>query len=127
MTRPCLPLLAALSIAAPALADPVYIDDPSACAQVMGSEDGMLDYAGQGGLILWNSGYNSLEYFCSFQPAISFTRDSYQVSDHIGRCELPGPQYMPQVFTVVLDSEEPGIVAVWDGGAEPIRFHHCGG
>lgn len=126
MTRTSLALLA-LTLAAPALADPVYIDDPSACAQVMGGEDGMLDYAGQGGLILWDGGYNSLEYYCSFQPPLTFSWDGYQVSDHMGRCELPGPQYFPQVFTVVMDSEEPGIVSVWDGEPEPVRFHYCGG
>jgi hypothetical protein len=119
--------LLTLFLAAPAVAEPVYIDDPAACGLVMGGEDGVLDYAGQGGLVLWNAGYSSLEYFCSFQPAINFVWDGHQVTDHMGRCELPGPQYFPKVFTVVLDSEQPGIVAIWDGGPEPVQFHYCGG
>ncbi len=126
MTKLTLAVLA-VTFAAPALADPVYINDPAACGQVMGSEDGVLDFAGQGGLILWEGGYNSLEYFCSFEPPLAFSFDGYKVTDHLGHCELPGPQYFPQVFTVVMDGEEPGIVTVWDGEPEPVRFHYCGG
>lgn len=120
-------LIASLTFAAPALAEPMFINDPSACGQVMGSDDGMLDYAGNGGLILSADGYSSMEYFCSFTPALKFNWDGYQVSDHSGHCELPGPQYYPQVFTVVMDAAEPGVISIWDGEPEPVQFYRCNG
>lgn len=85
----------------------------------------MLDYASQGGLVLDGNGFSSLEYLCSFQPALRLDWSSYRVSDHMGRCELPGPQFYPQLFTAVLDPEEPGTVSIWMGEAEPLRFYAC--
>ncbi|UWQ58790.1 hypothetical protein K3722_01250 [Leisingera caerulea] len=118
-------VLAAVALAGPLSAEQLYLDDAAACDRVLISEDGILDYAAEGGLILDGSGFSSLEYFCSFQPALRLNWSSHRVSDHMGRCELPGPQYYPQLFTVVLDPEEPGTVSIWMGEAEPLRFYAC--
>lgn len=112
-------------LALPVQAAELYLDDPAACARVLQSEDGLLDFTSEGGLVLGSSGFHSMEYFCSFQPEIRFGWASYQVTDHAGRCELPGPQYYPQLFTVVLDPSEPGTVFIWTGEAEPLEFHAC--
>ncbi|NVK12747.1 MAG: hypothetical protein HWE35_01060 [Rhodobacteraceae bacterium] len=116
---------AVIAISGPLSAQQLYLDDAAACDRVLISEDGMLDYAAGGGLILNSSGFNSLEYFCSFQPPIRFGQRSYSATDHTGRCELPGPQYFPQLFTIVLDPEEPGTVSIWMGEPEPLRFFAC--
>ncbi|UWQ25132.1 hypothetical protein K3553_01320 [Leisingera aquaemixtae] len=129
MPAPCLQLPAALAamiaLSGPLSAQQLYLDDAAACDRVLISEDGVLDYAAEGGLILDSSGFNSMEYFCSFQPPIRFGQRSYSATDHTGRCELPGPQYFPQLFTIVLDPEEPGTVSIWMGEAEPLRFFAC--
>ncbi len=75
-----------------------------------------------GGLILGADGYNSMEYFCTFTPALKFNRDGYQVSDHSGHCEMPGPQYSPQVFTVVMDAAQPGLISVWEASRSRSSF-----
>ncbi|MBY6068024.1 hypothetical protein KUW17_14815 [Leisingera aquaemixtae] len=118
-------LAAAAALSGPLLADQLYLDDAAACDRVLISQDGVADYANEGGLILHENGFSSMEYFCNFQPALSLEWGSYRVSDHTGRCELPGPQYFPQLFTVVLDPEEPGTVSVWMGEAEPLQFFAC--
>ena len=118
-------VLAAVALAGPLAAEQLFLDDAAACDRVLISEDGILDYAAEGGLILDGSGFSSLEYFCSFQPVLRLNWSSHRVSDHMGRCELPGPQYYPQLFTVVLDPEEPGTVSIWMGEAEPLRFYAC--
>ncbi|WP_264212194.1 hypothetical protein [Leisingera thetidis] len=116
---------AAIALTGPLSAQQLYLDDAAACDRVLISQDGINDYANQGGLILGSTGFNSMEYFCSFQPAIRFGWSTYRASDHTGHCELPGPQYFPQLFTVVMDPEEPGTVTIWMGDPEPLRFHAC--
>ncbi|KIC28289.1 hypothetical protein [Leisingera sp. ANG-M6] len=118
-------LAAIIALSGPLQADQLYLDDAAACDRVLISEHGITDYANEGGLILHQTGFSSMEYFCNFQPALSLERGSYRVSDHTGRCELPGPQYFPQLFTIVLDPEEPGTVSIWMGEAEPLRFFAC--
>jgi len=118
-------LAAVTALSGPLLADQLYLDDAAACDRVLISEDGIAGFASEGGLILDGNGFNSMEYFCSFQPAIRFGWGTYSVSDHLGRCELPGPQYFPQLFTVVMDPEQPGTVSIWMGDGEPLQFHAC--
>ena len=120
----CLIACAATCLAVPAAAERLFVNDPQACAQ-MGTEDGLLDFAGEGGLILDGEGFSSLEYFCSFQPSLAFKWDGYNVSTHVGQCETPGPFYSPQLFTFVLSEEEPGVVVLYDGADEPTRFYSC--
>jgi hypothetical protein len=118
---------AALAISGlPLAAEQIYLDDPAGCAQVLGSEDGLLDYAADGGLILGAAGYSSLEYLCSYAPPVRFDWSNYKVSDRIGHCEEPGPFYQPQLFTIVTDPEQPGIISIWTGNeGDPLRFHAC--
>ncbi|MBY6139481.1 hypothetical protein KUV26_08560 [Leisingera daeponensis] len=118
-------LAAAAALAGPLAAEQLYLDDATACDRVLISQDGIADYTGEGGLILHENGFSSMEYFCDFQPALHLDWSSYRVSDHTGRCELPGPQYFPQLFTVALDPEDPGIVSIWMGDPEPLRFFAC--
>ncbi|MEW2913863.1 hypothetical protein [Leisingera sp. JC11] len=129
MPAPRLKLSAAcaamIALSGPLSAQQLYLDDATACDRVLISENGVTDYANEGGLILNSSGFNSMEYFCNFQPPIRFGQRSYSATDHTGRCELPGPQYFPQLFTVVLDPEEPGTVSIWMGDPEPLQFFAC--
>lgn len=110
----------------PLAAEQIYLDDPSSCDRVLTSQDGILDYAADGGLILGPTGFNSLEYHCSYAPPVPFDWSTFNVSDRLGHCEQPGPYYEPQLFTIVMDPAEPGIVSIWSRGAEhPLRFHAC--
>lgn len=118
-------LAAAIAFSQPLLAEPIYIDDATACESVRGSEYGDEDYAADGGMILFPDGFGSLEYFCSFEPALGLDTSTYSVTDHYGHCEFPGPQYFPQLFTIVIDPEEPGAISIWMGEEEPLKFFAC--
>lgn len=115
----------ALVLTGPVAAQGLFVDSPEGCDIVLGSPDGDLDYAGEGGLLLGADGYSSLEYFCSFSPNIDFQWNSYQVRTHVGQCEMPGPEYQPRLFTVVTDPDQPDLVSIFTGDADPLRFYRC--
>ncbi|MFC4217349.1 hypothetical protein [Pseudophaeobacter arcticus] len=117
--------LALLSFSLPLQAQQLLVDSPEGCDIVMSSPDGDLEYAGNGGLLLTESGYSSLEYFCSFTPKAQYQWRTYEVTTHIGQCEMPGPEFMPQLFTIVSDPELPGVVSIFTGDPEPLRFYNC--
>lgn len=114
----------ALYLAATTASAQVLVDDTRACA-MMEEEHGLLDFASDGGLILDQYGYSSMEMFCQFSPELTFNWDNYQVSTHMGQCEYPGPDYEPKLFTFVMSNEEPGVVKLYDGSDEPTRFYSC--
>ena len=121
-------LLSALSCFAlclPAQAQHLFVDSEEGCDIVMGSPDGDLDYAGEGGLILSDTGFSSLEYFCSFSPRALYQWQVYDVTTHVGHCEMPGPEFQPQLFTIVRDPEAPGVISIFTGEDEPLRFFAC--
>ncbi len=109
-----------------AVGEEVYLNDPEGCAMIAGNPDGVLDFAGEGGLVLDKTGYSSIEYHCSFEPALSFDWDDPTVTTHVGYCMEPGPHIMPQLFSVLLDPYRPGEVAIFTGEEEPLRFYACG-
>ena len=113
-----------LCLAASATSAQVLVDDKRACA-MMEEEHGLLDFASEGGLILDQYGYSSMEYFCQFSPELNFNWENYQVSTHMGQCESPGPFYEPKLFTFVMASEEPGVVVLHNGSDQPTRFYSC--
>lgn len=106
-------------------ASDIYVDSPEGCAMVRSGPDGDLEYAAEGGLLMNETGYSSLEYFCSFTPRAEFQWHTYSVSTHVGQCEMPGPEFIPQLFTILLDPMTPGVISVFTGDAEPLRFSHC--
>ena len=115
---------AAVCVAVPATAERIFLDDPNSC-HLLEQEDGILDFAGNGGLILNESGFSSLEYFCEFKPGLQFHWDGWQTSTHVGHCEEPGPFYTPTLFTFMMAEDEPGVVVLFDGSEEPTRFYSC--
>ena len=115
---------AAMCLAVPASAERILLDDSGAC-HLLEQQDGILDFAGSGGLILNESSFNSLEYFCEFQPELQFHWDGWQTSTHMGHCEEPGPFYTPTLFTFLMTEEEPGVVTMYDGSEDPTKFYSC--
>ncbi|MEP4037709.1 hypothetical protein [Pseudophaeobacter sp.] len=109
-----------------AVGEDVYLNDPEGCAIVAGNPDGVLDFASEGGLILDETGYSSIEYHCSFEPVLSFDWSEAKVTTHVGYCEEPGPYIMPQLFSILLDPYAPGEVTIFTGEDEPTRFYACG-
>ncbi|WP_417700602.1 hypothetical protein [Pseudophaeobacter sp.] len=118
-------ILCFTTLAVSAQAQDLYVDSPEGCDIVMSNPDGVLDYAGEGGMILEETGYSSLEYFCSFTPKALYQWQVYDVTTHVGHCEMPGPQYVPQLFTIVRNPDEPGVISIYTGDPEPIRFYGC--
>lgn len=108
------------------LSQDIYVNDPQGCAMIAGNPDGDHDFAAEGGLLLDATGYSSIEYHCSFEPAMRFDWSEARVSTHVGYCEEPGPYIMPQLFTILLDPYRPGEVAIFTGEDEPLRFYACG-
>ena len=109
----------------PGLAGDLYADSKAGCSVILASEDGILDYAAEGGLVLDASGYQSIEYHCSFEPKIDFKASGDQITTHMGYCMEPGPYITPQLFSVMLDPYLPGVVKVFTGADEPIEFFSC--
>lgn len=120
-----LSVLCSFAFCAPVQAQDLFVDSQEGCDIVMGSPDGDLDYAGQGGLILSETGFSSLEYFCSFTPKALYQWQVYDVTTHVGHCEMPGPEFLPQLFTILRDPEEPGVISIFTGEVEPLRFYAC--
>lgn len=113
------------SFTLPLQAQHLLVDSPEGCDIVMSSPDGDLDYAGNGGLLLNETGYSSLEYFCSFTPKALYQWQVYDVTTHVGQCQMPGPEFVPQLFTIVRDPDQPGVISIFTGDAEPLRFYNC--
>lgn len=113
-----------LCFAAPVSAERIFLDNPDAC-YMLEQPDGILDFAGNGGLVLTESGFSSLEYFCQFTPALQFHWDGWQTTTHMGHCEEPGPFFTPTLFTFQMTEEDPGVVVLYDGSDEPTQFYSC--
>lgn len=120
-----LSVLFSFALCLPALAQNLFVDSQEGCDIVMGSPDGDLDYASEGGLLLHETGYSSLEYFCSFSPPALYQWQVYDVTTHVGHCEMPGPEFLPQLFTILRDPEAPGVISIFTGEDEPLRFFAC--
>ena len=118
-------LAAAIALTGPLSAQQLYLDDAAACDRVLISQDGINDDANQGGLILGSTGFNSMEYFCSFEPDLQYHWDGYQVTTHVRHCQTPGPVFMPTVFTFVMTEEAPGEIALFDSNEYTTRFYSC--
>ena len=118
--------LALVAFTQAAHSEAIYVNDPEGCALIAASPDGDLDFASEGGLLLDATGYGSMEYHCSFEPALAFDWTAPRVSTHVGYCEEPGPYIMPQLFSILLDPYSPGEVTIFTGEDEPLRFYSCG-
>ncbi|MEP2715536.1 hypothetical protein [Pseudophaeobacter sp.] len=108
-----------------ALSNDIYVNDLEGCAMIAANPDGDLDFASQGGMFLDETGYGSIEYNCSFEPALKFDWSEAKVTTHVGYCEEPGPYIMPQLFSILLDPYSPGEVTIFLGEDEPLRFYNC--
>lgn len=122
-------LIASLIVVASAqaaLCEDIYVNDLEGCAMIAGNPDGVFDFASEGGMVLDETGYSSIEYHCSFEPAFSFDWSEAKVTTHVGYCEEPGPYIMPQLFSILLDPYSLGEVTIFTGEGEPQRFYACG-
>ncbi|KPD10978.1 hypothetical protein [Phaeobacter sp. 11ANDIMAR09] len=108
-----------------AVSQDIYVNDLEGCAMMASSPDGDLDFAAEGGLLLGETGYGSLEYHCSFEPVLKFDWSKPKVTTHVGYCEEPGPYITPKLFSVLLDPYSPGEVTIFTGEEEPQRFYAC--
>lgn len=120
-----LPVLALCALSAPLQAQNLYVDRPEGCDIVMFNPDGDLEYMQSGGMILDQTGYGSMEFSCSFEPKALYQWQVYDVSTHYGHCEMPGPEYVPRLFTIVRDPDQPGVISIHTGAGQPVRFYGC--
>lgn len=126
-TRSVITAAAVLCMAttSPGFAERYFVNDPAACPTNAEEQDRLMDFANDGGLILEEDGFSSMEYFCSFEPDLQYHWDGYQVTTHVGHCQTPGPVFMPTLFTFVMTEEAPGEIALFDSNEYTTRFYSC--